>query len=203
MDGARAWLGEIDPRIWQAVIAGLFLAMGWIVNGWQNRRAAARAKAERLRDLHRAIFAEIETNLANLWDVDALNAYGAEMRARMEADETFVPFIPRERHDRLFDTIVADLSVLPRVTIDPIVKYYAQVGSIAAIAEDMRGEGFRALPQARRIPMYEDYIQMKVQALEYGRVANHLIRVFAADGKAAAEAEATRLSSPSAGRSVP
>ena len=34
------WVSSIDPRVWQAVLAGLFVAIGWIVNGAQNRREA-------------------------------------------------------------------------------------------------------------------------------------------------------------------
>ena len=41
-DSLAAWLGGLDGRIWQAVVAGGFVALGWIVNGWQERRAQAR-----------------------------------------------------------------------------------------------------------------------------------------------------------------
>ena len=54
-----SWLAAVDVRLWQAVIAGAFVAAGWLVNGWQNRREAARLRDEKLRDVHRALFAEI------------------------------------------------------------------------------------------------------------------------------------------------
>ena len=41
--------------------------------------------------------------------------------------------------------------------------------------------------------MYEDYIEMRKQALEYGRLANYLIAEFADRGKDHATQEAARL----------
>lgn len=198
-------LTQVDARIWQAVIAGAFLAFGWIFNGWQDRVQARKLREEQLRDAHRAIFAEIATNLSNLWDIESLRDYGADMAAKMEEDPDFIPFIPRERNDRLFEAIQARIHILPRVTIDPIVAYYAQIDAVGALVDDMRGEAFKTLPQDRRIVMYLDYIEMRVQVLAFGRVANYLIDVYSKKGKVAAEeaAEQLKLSSPTAGRSDP
>jgi len=198
-------LNAIDARIWQAVIAGGFLAFGWIFNGWQDRRQARKLREEQLRDAHRAIFAEIATNLSNLWDTDSLRDYGTQMVARMEEDSDFVPFIPRERNDRLFEAIQTRIHILPRVTIDPIVMYYAQLDAVAALVGDMRGAAFKTLPQERRIVMYLDYIEMRVQTLSYGRAANYLIDVYSKDGKEAAEKAALQLSlsSQTVDRSAP
>ena len=184
----------LDARIWQALVAGLVVAVGWYVNGWQNRREAAAFKAERLRDVHRALYAEIAANLANLWDEDRIEAWAVRIVSHMEAEgDSFVPFIPRERHDVVFDQVVGEIYVLPRQTIDAIVAYYTQVKSVAAMADDMRGEAFRRLPTDRRVLMYRDYIAMKKQVLGFGRYANALIAAYAEGGPAAAEAEARRL----------
>ena len=209
-DAIYFWLAGLDSRIWQAIVAGIFVAGGWLVNGWQNRRDAARLRAEKLRDAHRAIFAEIATNLSNLWDEQSLRDYGDEIVEKMEADPDFLPLIPRERNDRLFESIQSSIYTLPRVTIDPIVMYYTQLDAIAAQVEDMRGVAFRVLPQERRIVMYQDYIEMRIQALTFGRVANYLIGIYSKEGKEAAEQAVAALkasagypfSSPNAGRSV-
>ncbi len=201
-------LQNIDARIWQAVIAGLFVAGGWVFNGWQNRRQETRLRAEKLRDTHRAIYAEIDSNLSNLWDAQSLDDYCQGMVERMQQDANFIPLIPRERNDRLFESIQSNIHILPRVTIDPIVMYYSQLDTLAAHVGDMRGQAFKTLSPERRILMYMDYIEMRKQALEFGRMANYLIDVYSKDGKAAAEAEAARLarpavSSPILGRSDP
>lgn len=208
MNGALQWLAQVDARIWQAVVAGVFLAGGWVFNGRQNRRQAERLRAEMLRDTHRAIFAEIESNLSNLSDAQSLDAYCEEIVARMEEDQRFIPLIPRERNDRLFESIQSNIHILPRVTIDPIVIYYSQLDTLAAHVEDMRGHTFKTLESSRRVLMYKDYIEMKKRTLEYGRVANYLIDVYSKSGKDAAEAEVVRLqrqrlSSPVLDRSDP
>lgn len=192
--GFIAWLQGIDTGIWQAVIAGSFVAVGWIVNGRQNRRAAANLRAERLRDCHRAIYAEIGANLANLWDVQSLESHRDQILARMEANPDFVPFIPIERHDAVFDALLDEIYILPRQTIDPIVIYYAQVKSIAALALDMRSERFSDMPQDSRKAMYQDYIDMKIQLLAFGQYANALISAFSIGGAQEAERKARVLS---------
>ncbi|GFE65686.1 hypothetical protein [Litoreibacter roseus] len=196
------WFAALDPRIWQAIIAGIFLAFGWIVNGMQNRRVAARFRKEKLRDAHRAIFAEIAPNLANLWDETALDDHAATLIAQMEEDPNFLPFIPKERNDRLFSAIQQEIWILPRVTIDPVVMYYVILDAVDSLTDDMRGDSFAALPQDRRIAIYRDYIEMRKQLLISGRIANHLISIYARDGKKAAEEEAARLA-PYSGQPLP
>ena len=196
-----SWASGVDPRVWQAVVAGAFLAAGWIFNGWQNRRAASRLRAEKLRDYHRAIYAEIGANLANLWDTAELEGYRDQLVERMREDPSFVPFIPIERHDTVFDALIADIHILPRQTIDPIVIYYAQLKSVAALAADMRADAYARMEPARRILMYQDYIAMKVQLLAFGRYANALIDAFSRGGKEAADEKAARINSRAEGPS--
>jgi hypothetical protein len=201
--GETPWYSAIDPRIWQAVIAGAFVSVGWLVNGWQNRRSAAHLRKEKLRDFHRAIHAEIGTNLANLWDEKRLESYSAGLIEKMREDDGFIPFIPRERNDFTYDALIGDIHILPRQTIDPIVVYYSQIKSIAALADDMRGAGFKAMAQDRRIAMYGDYIEMKKQALQFGRYANAMIVAFSDGGAPGAHAEARRFNTRAAVRSGP
>ncbi|MEX3014392.1 hypothetical protein [Gymnodinialimonas hymeniacidonis] len=185
-----------DARIWQAVIAGVFIGSGWFVNGWLDRRAASALRREKLRDMHRAIYAEIGNYLANLWDEDRLQAYADAMLDRMRADAEFIPFIPREKSDTLFEAFTTEIHVLPRYTIDPIVAYYSQVRAISSLIDDMRGDGFKAMTQDRRMAMYADYIEMKKQALQFGRYANAMITAYAEGGADRAKAEAKRFSNP-------
>jgi len=176
----------IPVPVWQATVAGAFVAAGWLVNGWQNRKVAASLRDERLRDVHRALYAEIGTNVANLGSVAGLEAERQTIDDRMHADPGFVPFIPRERDDRVFEALVKDIHILPRSSSDAVVAYYVQIGRIAALAEDMRSDVFRTLEQDRRILMYSDYIAMKKQSLLYGEHAKVMINAYATGGPAAA-----------------
>ncbi len=187
---------DLNARIWQAVIAGAFIGLGWFVNGWLNRREAAALRQEKLRDMHRAIYAEIGNYLANLQADLQLVDYPKSILERMQQDSDFVPFIPHEHNDAVFQTLLPNIHVLPRQTIDPIVAYYSQVGTISSLANDMRGETFKTMDQDRRMAIYSDYIEMKKQALQFGIHANRMITAYAKGGAAAADAEAKRLNTP-------
>ncbi|WP_163846884.1 hypothetical protein [Pseudooceanicola aestuarii] len=186
--GGALWLASqvvtVEERIWQAVIAGLFIASGWLTTAIFGELARSRDKAERLRDTHKALYAEIGNTLETLWQGDG---DGDAVLARMRGDADFVPFVPAERHDHIYDAVTTRLEVLPRQTIDPIVGYYSQIKSVQAMAEDMRGERYLALPQDRRVPMYEDYLRMRLQAFEFGKLALTLIKAYSEGGASAAE----------------
>lgn len=191
-------LPTIDPRITQAVIAGGFVAAGWVVNSWRNRVDARALRAEKLRDYHRALFAEIGTHMASLWDEAATARHTESLIARMEAEPDFVPFIPLEENDAVFDTLLPEIHILPRQTIDPIVAYYSQIKAITNLARDMRAEGFAAMGQPRRLAMYRDYLKMRVQAFEFGRYALEMIDAYSKGGKQAADAVSSRAKARSA-----
>ena len=183
----------IDTRIWQAVIAGGVVALGWLVAGWQTRREAARLRAEALRDAHKALFAEIRNACADFWADGEADAHAASVMARMEADPGLVPFVPREVHDRVYGELLPRIDVLPRQTIDGIVAFYALVASIAALVEDMRGDRFPTLETERRIAIYRTYVGMRQRAFSVGQNAMKLIDAYSRGGPAEAERMMRRL----------
>lgn len=185
------WIREIDARIWQAVIGGGVVALGWLFNGRQNRRARARERAEQVRDLHKAIFAEIKPYILAL-KRDRLQDYEADMVARMrtkdpETGEPFIPLIPRESNDAVFNAAIEHIHILPRQTIDPIVAYYSQLKAISTLIDDMRSDDFRRISTDRRIAVYQDYIKMKLYARDVGGYAQRVIAAYASGGRDAAE----------------
>lgn len=195
------WMAGLDARLWQAVIAGLFLAAGWIVNGWQERRSKAALRREKLRDYHKALFAEIRDTLAAFDANSGGEAEADEVLAKMKAKTSYIPFIPRERHDRVFSVLLHDIDVLPRQTIDAIVAYYSVLDSLASLAEDMRSDWFksRTTAQSRRIALYEDYREMRLRAFALGDYALGLIDAFSNGGAKAADA----FNSRAVARNVP
>ena len=197
----------MESRFVQAVVAGAVVAVGWIVNGWQNRREDARRRAEKLRDYHRALYAEIGAWLSSVGSLENLDQSGQGMVDRMREDPTFVPFMPIEENDTVFRAIVPQLQVLPTSTIDVVVAYYASISQIRSQVEDMRSDRFMALPADRRIAIYRDHVLLKRGAFEYGSAALRLITVYANEGADAAKAERDRLrgvsSLPAGDRSDP
>lgn len=182
-----------DPRVQQASVAGLVLATGWFMGFLLREASQLLDRRERLRDAHRALYAEIQHNLDNLGRAEDLEAYRDGMLARMEEGDGFVPFIPRERKDTVFRAIVQNIQVLPQASIDPIVGYYSQLAALETLIDDMRGETFKTMSPRRRAEIYSDYIALKLQALVYGRHALRMIDAFARGGARAARRIETEL----------
>lgn len=178
---------DIDPRVSQALIAGLVIAVGWLTTAIFAELARGRDRAGRLRDFHKALYAEIGNSLTALLDGGEADAYTRQILEKMQADPDFVPFIPREQHDHVYNAVLSEIDVLPRQTIDAIVAYYSQIKAIDALADDMRGQGFKELPQDRRMNIYVDYVAMRRQAFQFGQHALQLIKAFSDGGPAAAE----------------
>jgi len=193
------WVSNIDARIWQAVIAGFFLATGWLVNGWQNRLEARRLKAEKLRDYHKALYAEIQHAIAVFWDDGRARRHAADLVRRMRAEPSFRPFVLREQLDRVYQNVLSEIETLPRSTIDLIVAFYGQVAAMGALAEDLRT--MAALPtdhpqdQARRIRLYLDYFHTRERAYLQGLDTLEVIRAYSEGGADAANASLARISS--------
>jgi hypothetical protein len=165
----------LSPQAQQAVIAGLFLSIGWWVVALQNRRRDANLRAERVRDVQRALFAEIRAYLAVL-KRDDVASYGADIVDKILSEPGYFPVIPTERNDAVFQAIVGEIHVLPRDTVDPIVLYYSQLNAIVAMIEDLRQLDVIRIGAERAASMYRDYISMKIEALELGDNALAAIR---------------------------
>ncbi|MBM1310872.1 hypothetical protein JQT66_11570 [Sulfitobacter mediterraneus] len=190
--GALVWaalpfLGQLETGIQQAMIAGLVIAVGWLTTAIFAELAKSRGRAERLRDYHKALYAEIGNTLESLWVVGETEAYVAALTDRMEKEADYVPFIPREHHDHVYDAVIAEIDVLPRQTIDAIVAYYSLIKSVSALADDMRGETFKTLDAPRRTAMYSDYVGMRKQAYLFGKYALRLIKAYSDGGARAAQ----------------
>ncbi|WBU63064.1 hypothetical protein [Paracoccus aerodenitrificans] len=165
----------LAPQAQSAMIAGLFLAAGWWVVAWQSRRRDIKQRADRVRDVQRAIFAEIRAYLAVL-QRDHIAEYGAEIADRIRSEPGYFPVIPTERNDAIFLAIVAELHVLPRDTIDPVVLYYSQLNAISAMIADLRELDLERIGPKRASAMYLDYISLKLGAIELGEAAMTAIK---------------------------
>ncbi|MRX50067.1 hypothetical protein GI374_06290 [Paracoccus sp. S-4012] len=187
----------LSPQAQQAIIAGLFIAAGWWVVNRQNRRRDAALRAERVRDVQRALFAEIRAYVSALRRED-LGSYGAEIARRIETEAGYFPTIPTESNDAIFRAIIGEIHVLPRDTIDPLVLYYSQLNAIGAAISDLRALDPDKVRPERAAQMYRDYIAFKRDAMARGEQALLAIATNEDGTK-----RPRRLSSPDAGASVP
>ena len=151
-----------------------------------------------MRDVQRALFAEIRAYLAVL-QRDDVAAYGARIAERIISEPGYFPVIPSEKNDAIFNAIVGEIHVLPRDTVDPVVLYYSQLNAIVAMIADLRTLDLARIGPERAASMYRDYIAMKVEAMEMGYSALDAIRRNI-DGRGTA---ARSVSNPVSGRSGP
>lgn len=160
----------LSPQAQQAVVAGLFVAVGWWVVHWQNRRRDAANRAERVRDVQRALFAEIRAYVSALRRQD-FETYGAEVARRIETESGYFPTIPTEANDAIFRAIIGEIHVLPRDTIDPLVVYYSQLSAIGAAISDLRALDPGTVQPERAAAMYRNYLASKRDAVLLGEKA--------------------------------
>lgn len=163
-----------DPRLGAALVGALVVAIGWLVSGVRERGRERRRREERSVDVQTALSAEIQHYVDILGNPEFdLDEAWRDMVARMDTDDLYVPLIPSERNDTMFQSILPDVQILPEPVIRPVVRYYNQVFAIDAMVEDLRSDHFRAetTPQLQRIGMYTDYISMKKEALKMGQEA--------------------------------
>lgn len=184
-----------DPRFAAALVGAGVVAVGWLVSGLRERTRERRHRRTRQVDLQVALRAEIQHYVDILGNpaFDLNEAWGTMVEV-MERDAGYVPLIPTERNDTVFQALIAEIHVLPETAIQPVVRYYNQVFAIEAMIADLRGQGFRDSTQPQRIKMYTDYISLKLEALEMGRLALEAL-------DESLRAQRSRLSSRGAGRS--
>lgn len=189
---------KLDDRLWAAIVAGLVITAGWLTSAIFGELGKSRDKAEKLRDYHKALYAEIGNTLNSFYANGHAEEEFQTVVQNMEKDDNFVPIIPKENHDFVYNALIEHIEVLPRVTIDAIVAYYSLIKSLAAQAEDMRGKRFQGidLDQNRRIAMYKDYFETRKNAFKFGQHALALISEYAKNGAEAAEKLSKKRSNP-------
>jgi len=161
-----------------AFVAAAVAMLGWIFNHWRERREERRRRKEKTRDFQKALFAEIIAYVETL-ERDNLPEYADALIKKMEkgtVQKPYIPFVPQEKNDTIFQALVKDIHILPRSVIDPVVLYYSQLIAIQVLISDIRSEAYARLEKQRRIAIYEDYIAMKTVARKLGRNALNEIK---------------------------
>ena len=176
-----------DARVVAALIGGAVVAGGWVVTHLLSARRDRAARAERVRDVQGALYAEIRVHVATLKGQN-LPRYGAEVEALILKDDGFFPVIPTEHNDRLFSAIVEDIHVLPFRVVDPVVQYYNQLSTIGAMIADLRALRLDSMGAVRAARMYRHYIEMKIEAIALGEEAMAFLVAHLTGGRAAVTA---------------
>ncbi|MEO1492831.1 MAG: hypothetical protein AAFV19_11820 [Pseudomonadota bacterium] len=163
--------------------AAVVAVAGWLVNDWLTRRTAAHHLLSKKIDYMRALSAEIKSYANSRWlpseDLqrvkDALPGQFNPPEDAAPGDPGYVPFVPSEKHDTIFEAIVHDIHVLPSRTIYPVVVYYSQIRSIRDLGSDMRSPEYAALSAERREALMRKYLDMVEYSYTQARKAIHAL----------------------------
>ena len=163
----------MDERIIAAVIGAVVVAFGWIISFRLDRERYRSNRQEKEIDIQKALRAEIKAIVdapQNQNLESSLERGLARFETETEADP-YVPFIPHEKHDTVFQALVGDIHVLPTETVEPVILYYNQTVSISMMASDLRSDRFAKLDRDRRRKMLRDYMTIKIEGQRLGRIA--------------------------------
>ncbi|MDQ7262823.1 hypothetical protein NM680_13580 [Paracoccus sp. PS-1] len=154
----------LSPHAQQAVIAGLFIATGWWVVAFQNRRRDAKLRAERVDDMLRALLAEVRAHVVALERQVQDGRFDTLLSQIEEGNAGLV--IAHGGNDRIFRAVLPDIHLLPGGVIDPVVIYYRLIAVMDSMAESIRRMA-RSRPESAA-DMMLDYILLNQEAREAG-----------------------------------
>jgi len=187
----------VDLRIRQAAIAAMVVASGWVVSFLLQEYRRADERDERIRDMHRAIYADVASYLEALESQVVLDQQLQGFLDRLAADKTYVPVLSPPRRSQMFTALSGQVHVLPRATIDLIVLFYSQVETTAEFVGNMNTDRFAGLSADRRKLAYEDYFAMLQFAYRLGEATQRVIAIYDKKGSKAARAAAATFKPPS------
>lgn len=171
---AQSVVSDLDTRLWQAVIAGGFIAIGWFVTFFFQEFRRTKERDEQRRELQSAFRAEI-SDFEVRDDFDGLEAHAATMSDAIlsggDGADKFRVFVPEQRNMLVFDALKDRITNLDAGTTDPVIWYYSQMEDVQALATDLRSAAFAELPATRRAQAYRHYIQLIIEAKRRARVA--------------------------------
>jgi len=154
----------LSPQGQQAFIAGLFIAAGWWVVAFQNRRRDAKLRAERVEDVQRALLAEVRAHVVALEREVQGGRFDTLLSQIEEGNAGLV--IVHSGNDRIFRAVLPDIHLLPGGVIDPVVIYYRLIAIMDSMAESIRRMA-RNRPESTADMMLA-YILLNQEAREAG-----------------------------------
>ena len=149
-----------DTAVVAALVSAVVTAFGWYASHWSEKRLETLRRDEKIVDVQTALLAEIESNLSRYAEID-LDSHAAQMHRKIMANRgrtRFTPFVPKDITENVFEAFLANIDILPTVTIRDVVAYYKQEYKLRELVEDLRSDKYDRLSQERKARVYADYI---------------------------------------------
>lgn len=169
------WKAITDPSalgtIIGAAISALIVMVLWGLNQIAERNKADRLRNERKEDVMQALIAEVRafTNSRFVTEKDVQNKI--EKLDEIFVDDEFVPFVPIEKNDIVYETVLSEIQILPRPVIGPVVNFYNQTKTMNLLQEDLQKRSFAELSADRKKALLNDYLNIQLLAYRLARKA--------------------------------
>lgn len=162
-----------DIRLWQAVMAGLVVVLGWLSTFMFQEERLAQDRREQEIDLLLALRAEV---LNFIWkfeqeDFDKILTNFEDLK-----DDSTKPLpqrlIPSQAEPIVFRSVAGNLPLIDDVALSLTVQFYAQLEDIGQLASDLGSDQFRALTDRDyKLNLLIKYVEMQRLAIRLGLIA--------------------------------
>jgi len=165
--------GEDSVRLTQALLAGGVIATGWMVSFAVQELRAEQTRVTAETDLLLAMGAEILDVLldTNIQDRKKKTEQTLALIEAYAPRAPYYPFITTPKSSAIFDSLAAQIPLLPREALFKVVANHTQVRDVSALAGNLQREEIQALSKERRKKIYLDYSDMQILATNRARTA--------------------------------
>jgi len=166
-----AYIGS-DVRLWQGLLAGLVVVLGWLSTFlFQEERVAQDRRAKEI-DLLLALHAEIGNYLAKFQEDNYAEKLKEFEALKSNRKKLPLHFIPTQADMVVFPAMLGQMTVVNDVALHWVVQFYTQVTDISAFSNDLRQETF-ATANTRRFKVEKliNLVEMQQTAITLGRIA--------------------------------
>ena len=166
-----AYIGS-DVRLWQGLLAGLVVVLGWLSTFlFQEERVAQDRRAKEI-DLLLALHAEIGNYLAKFQEDNYAERLKEFEKLKSNRKKLPLNFIPTQADMVVFPAMLGQMTVVNDVALHWVVQFYTQVTDISALSNDLRQEKFATANTRRfKVEKLMNLVEMQQTAITLGRIA--------------------------------
>ena len=166
-----AYIGS-DVRLWQGLLAGLVVVLGWLSTFlFQEERVAQDRRAKEI-DLLLALHAEIGNYLAKFQEDNYAERLKEFEELKSNRKKLPLNFIPTQADMVVFPAMLGQMTVVNDVALHWVVQFYTQVTDISAFSNDLRQEKFATVNTRRfKVEQLINLVEMQQTAITLGRIA--------------------------------
>lgn len=162
-----------DIRLWQGLLAGLVVVLGWVSTFLFQEERIAQDRIAQESDLLLSLRAEILNFIWKFQQEDFDQAIASLEKLKRDRRKRLpIHFIPSQAEPVVFRSVASNLPLIDDVALSLSVQFYAQMEDIAQLSRDIQGPGFSTLGNRDfRINLLIKYVEMQKLAITLGLIA--------------------------------